>query len=264
MCEVMPTINEGDPLGSPHGTDADANFEQLMVNMLDEREKLLESLRENQETLAATQSRLQDALHERDQLQCHLNSALPQVRPDSLHLPHPLPLTQPFRALSFWALSSLRLLASQQMEFTEHLLSFALLHNTFPCYSQAPQAEIGSTWRKGWTLMREENPALVANCSEPMQPEGGRLYWKDTSTLEAPHQGPVLGSGGWRTTENGDGRSLRPLIAQMKKTRGITWKIIGRAVIPPLFSSINMTTSNNGHHLLCFLCAKHFDWNFLH
>ncbi|KAM6219211.1 liprin-alpha-4 isoform 6-T6 [Rhynchocyon petersi] len=78
MCEVMPTINEGDPLGPPHGADADANFEQLMVNMLDEREKLLESLRESQETLAATQSRLQDALHERDQLQRHLNSALPQ------------------------------------------------------------------------------------------------------------------------------------------------------------------------------------------
>lgn len=76
----MPTINEGDPLGPPHGTDAEANFEQLMVNMLDEREKLLESLRESQETLAATQSRLQDALHERDQLQRHLNSALPQVR----------------------------------------------------------------------------------------------------------------------------------------------------------------------------------------
>uniref|UniRef100_A0A452E8X9 PTPRF interacting protein alpha 4 n=1 Tax=Capra hircus TaxID=9925 RepID=A0A452E8X9_CAPHI len=78
MCEVMPTINEGDPLGPPHGADADANFEQLMVNMLDEREKLLESLRESQETLLATQSRLQDALHERDQLQRHLNSALPQ------------------------------------------------------------------------------------------------------------------------------------------------------------------------------------------
>ncbi|KAH0520055.1 Liprin-alpha-4 [Microtus ochrogaster] len=79
MCEVMPTINEGDPLGPPHGADADANFEQLMVNMLDEREKLLESLRESQETLVATQSRLQDALHERDQLQRHLNSALPQL-----------------------------------------------------------------------------------------------------------------------------------------------------------------------------------------
>ncbi|KFO24390.1 Liprin-alpha-4 [Fukomys damarensis] len=79
MCEVMPTINEGDPLGPPHGADADANFEQLMVNMLDEREKLLESLRESQESLAATQSRLQGALHERDQLQRHLNSALPQL-----------------------------------------------------------------------------------------------------------------------------------------------------------------------------------------
>lgn len=91
MCEVMPTINEGDPLGPPHGADADANFEQLMVNMLDEREKLLESLRESQETLAATQGRLQDALHERDQLQRHLNSALPQVRPDPCTPPFPPP-----------------------------------------------------------------------------------------------------------------------------------------------------------------------------
>ena len=89
MCEVMPTINEGDPLGPP---DADANFEQLMVNMLDEREKLLESLRESQETLLVTQSRLQDALHERDQLQRHLNSALPQVRPARVSLlPFPSP-----------------------------------------------------------------------------------------------------------------------------------------------------------------------------
>ena len=44
MCEVMPTINEGDPLGPPHGADADANFEQLMVNMLDEREDTCEFL----------------------------------------------------------------------------------------------------------------------------------------------------------------------------------------------------------------------------
>lgn len=90
MCEVMPTINEGDPMGPPHGAEADANFEQLMVNMLDEREKLLESLRESQETLVATQSRLQEALHERDQLQRHLNSALPQVRTSyTLHSPSP-------------------------------------------------------------------------------------------------------------------------------------------------------------------------------
>ncbi|XP_031423722.1 liprin-alpha-4 isoform X2 [Clupea harengus] len=82
MCEVMPTINEGDSLssqrGSQNGTDAEANFEQLMVNMLDERDKLLESLRETQETLIQSQTKFQDALHERDLLQRQLNSALPQ------------------------------------------------------------------------------------------------------------------------------------------------------------------------------------------
>uniref|UniRef100_A0A672MWB6 Liprin-alpha-2-like n=1 Tax=Sinocyclocheilus grahami TaxID=75366 RepID=A0A672MWB6_SINGR len=83
MCEVMPTINEGDSVssqrGSQNGTDAESNFEQLMVNMLDERDKLLESLRETQETLIQSQTKLQDVLHERDVLQRQLNSALPQV-----------------------------------------------------------------------------------------------------------------------------------------------------------------------------------------
>ncbi|RLV95307.1 hypothetical protein DV515_00012883 [Chloebia gouldiae] len=79
MCEVMPTISEGDPLGPPQGSEADADFEQLMVNMLDERDKLLDTLRETRETLAVTQSRLQETLRERDQLQRQLNSALPQA-----------------------------------------------------------------------------------------------------------------------------------------------------------------------------------------
>ncbi|XP_056590700.1 liprin-alpha-4 isoform X7 [Triplophysa dalaica] len=82
MCEVMPTINEGDSVssqrGTQNGTDAESNFEQLMVNMLDERDKLLESLRETQETLSQSQSKLQDVLHDRDVLQRQLNSALPQ------------------------------------------------------------------------------------------------------------------------------------------------------------------------------------------
>ncbi|NWV13302.1 LIPA4 protein, partial [Ptilonorhynchus violaceus] len=78
MCEVMPTISEGDPLGPPQGSEADADFEQLMVNMLDERDKLLDTLRETRETLAVTQSRLQETLRERDQLQRQLNSALPR------------------------------------------------------------------------------------------------------------------------------------------------------------------------------------------
>lgn len=87
MCEVMPTINEGDSAGPPRGTsgvpngsDQEANFEQLMVNMLDERDKLLESLRETQETLIQSQTKLQGAQHERDVLQRQINAALPQVR----------------------------------------------------------------------------------------------------------------------------------------------------------------------------------------
>uniref|UniRef100_A0A670I199 PTPRF interacting protein alpha 4 n=1 Tax=Podarcis muralis TaxID=64176 RepID=A0A670I199_PODMU len=78
MCEVMPTISESDPMGSQPGSDSDANFEQLMVNMLDERDKLLETLRETRETLSVTQGQLQETVHERDQLQRQLNSALPQ------------------------------------------------------------------------------------------------------------------------------------------------------------------------------------------
>uniref|UniRef100_A0A8C8GE93 Liprin-alpha CC2 domain-containing protein n=1 Tax=Oncorhynchus tshawytscha TaxID=74940 RepID=A0A8C8GE93_ONCTS len=84
MCEVMPTITEGDSGGPPrgggtqNGSDPEANFEQLMVNMLDERDKLLESLRETQETLIQSQSKLQGALHERDVLQRQINTALPQ------------------------------------------------------------------------------------------------------------------------------------------------------------------------------------------
>ncbi|XP_041053184.1 liprin-alpha-1-like isoform X2 [Carcharodon carcharias] len=80
MCEVMPTISEDtlSPRGSQYGAETEANFEQLMVNMLDERDKLLESLRESQESLALCQAKMQEAFHERDSLQRQLNTALPQ------------------------------------------------------------------------------------------------------------------------------------------------------------------------------------------
>ncbi|XP_053082973.1 liprin-alpha-4 isoform X4 [Pangasianodon hypophthalmus] len=82
MCEVMPTINEGDSTssqrGSQNGSDGESNFEQLMVNMLDERDKLLESLRETRDALVQSQAKLQEALHERDALQRQISSALPQ------------------------------------------------------------------------------------------------------------------------------------------------------------------------------------------
>uniref|UniRef100_A0A9L0R4Y7 PTPRF interacting protein alpha 1 n=1 Tax=Equus caballus TaxID=9796 RepID=A0A9L0R4Y7_HORSE len=88
MCEVMPTISEaeGPPggsgsheSGSPSQPDADSHFEQLMVSMLEERDRLLDTLRETQETLALTQGKLHEVGHERDSLQRQLNTALPQL-----------------------------------------------------------------------------------------------------------------------------------------------------------------------------------------
>lgn len=85
----MPTISEaeGPPggsgshgSGSPSQPDADSHFEQLMVSMLEEKDRLLETLRETQETLALTQGKLHEVGHERDSLQRQLNTALPQVR----------------------------------------------------------------------------------------------------------------------------------------------------------------------------------------
>uniref|UniRef100_A0A8C7ZRA1 PTPRF interacting protein alpha 2 n=1 Tax=Oryzias sinensis TaxID=183150 RepID=A0A8C7ZRA1_9TELE len=82
MCEVMPTISEDTALsqrGSQSGSsDPDSHFEQLMVNMLDERDRLLDTLRETQESLGLAQQHLQDVIYDRDSLQRQLSSALPQ------------------------------------------------------------------------------------------------------------------------------------------------------------------------------------------
>ena len=80
MCDVMPTISEdgsGDRDSQYSGDDA--NFEQLMVNMLDERDKLMETLRETQETLALTQAKLNDSERDRDAYFKQLSATTPQV-----------------------------------------------------------------------------------------------------------------------------------------------------------------------------------------
>lgn len=80
MCDVMPTISE-DSISqrSSQFSGEDANFEQLMVSMLDERDKLMDSLREAQERLSETEQKLHDIEKERDSLQRQINANLPQV-----------------------------------------------------------------------------------------------------------------------------------------------------------------------------------------
>ncbi|XP_012276527.1 liprin-alpha-1 isoform X2 [Orussus abietinus] len=79
MCDVMPTISE-DSISqrSSQFSAEDGNFEQLMVSMLDERDKLMDSLRESQERLQEAESRLQELEKERDALNRQINANIPQ------------------------------------------------------------------------------------------------------------------------------------------------------------------------------------------
>ncbi|XP_015434202.1 PREDICTED: liprin-alpha-1 isoform X5 [Dufourea novaeangliae] len=79
MCDVMPTIAEDSTSQrSSQFSGEDGNFEQLMVTMLDERDKLMETLQETQERLQETEARLQEIEKERDSLNRQLNANIPQ------------------------------------------------------------------------------------------------------------------------------------------------------------------------------------------
>ena len=69
----------------PRFTDDDCssedgnNLEQLMENMVSEKEKLMETLRETQDELSATMAEMQELRHERDSLSRQMYSNQPQV-----------------------------------------------------------------------------------------------------------------------------------------------------------------------------------------
>lgn len=78
MCDVMPTISE-DSISQRQFSGDTENFESLMVNMLDERDKLMETLSETQKQVADLKNKLAEVEKERDSLQRQLNANMPQV-----------------------------------------------------------------------------------------------------------------------------------------------------------------------------------------
>jgi hypothetical protein len=78
MCDVMPTISEDSISQRSSQFGDDANFEQLMVSMLDERDKLVDSLKNEQEKTADLEGKVKELEKERDSLNRQLNQNLPQ------------------------------------------------------------------------------------------------------------------------------------------------------------------------------------------
>lgn len=82
VCDVLPTISEdavSQRSSQCSNDNGESNVETIMVSLLEERDKLMESLREIHDRLSDTQMKLGDAEHERDVLQKQLSASLPQV-----------------------------------------------------------------------------------------------------------------------------------------------------------------------------------------
>uniref|UniRef100_H2Y9X8 SAM domain-containing protein n=1 Tax=Ciona savignyi TaxID=51511 RepID=H2Y9X8_CIOSA len=81
MCDIMPTISEDrtSNIGADGAEEEEdkANLEQLMVTVLDERDKLVENLQEVKENLANTNAKLDEVEKERQFLLKQLNTSMP-------------------------------------------------------------------------------------------------------------------------------------------------------------------------------------------
>lgn len=82
VCDVLPTISEdavSQRSSQCSNDNGESNVENIMVSLLEERDKLMDSLREVHDRLSDTEMKLDDASHERDVLQKQLSASLPQV-----------------------------------------------------------------------------------------------------------------------------------------------------------------------------------------
>ncbi|XP_071831018.1 liprin-alpha-1-like isoform X4 [Apostichopus japonicus] len=80
MCDVMPTISEdsSSQRGSISSYGDDPNLEQLMVSMLDERDRLMETLREAQDNQLIAEHRADELEKDREMLQKQLSTSQPK------------------------------------------------------------------------------------------------------------------------------------------------------------------------------------------
>jgi len=74
MCEVLPTLDETSP--SPDGENS--KLELLMMSMLEERDKLMEKLRENQESYNEATRRLSEVQADNSVLMRQLQALMPE------------------------------------------------------------------------------------------------------------------------------------------------------------------------------------------
>lgn len=82
VCDVLPTISEdavSQRSSQCSNDNGDNNVETIMVSLLEERDKLMDSLRDVHERLSETEMKAVEAEHERDVLQKQLSASLPQV-----------------------------------------------------------------------------------------------------------------------------------------------------------------------------------------
>ena len=101
----MPTISEDSISQRSSQFGDDANFEQLMVSMLDERDKLVDSLKNEQEKTGDLEGKVKELEKERDSLTRQLNQNLPQVYThimNILSLLHPIFCNSLKLRLFFW------------------------------------------------------------------------------------------------------------------------------------------------------------------